>query len=179
MKNQLFLSLLVLLITFPLFAFKAIENTQQKAITQFALVDKSILTTGNFEIENKNTMETDIDNLVIKHYDTDIQNIEGLSDSTKTYEDLTKTEEDPKVAHDDAKNILSGYVVQVGAYKTLDNANKLIEILKLDYLYAYIDKIDNLNKVKIHGIKTIKEANLIIEEINEKLKLKPYLLREQ
>ncbi len=179
MKKQLFLSLLVLLITLPLFAFKAIENTQQKAITQFALVDKSILTSGNLEIEDIKTIETDIDNAAIKHYDTDIQNIERLSYNTEMYEEVTKTEEDPIVEHDDARNILSGHVVQVGAYKTLDNATKIIEKLKLDHLYVYIDKIDNWNKVKIYGIKTIQEANLIIEEINEKFKLTPYLVREQ
>ena len=157
MKKQFFLSLLVLLITLPLFAFKAVENTQQIAIPQFELVDKSILTSGNLEIEYKKTMGTDMNN-----------------------EEVTKTEkEDSMVGHDDARNILSGYVVQVGAYKTLDNANKIIEKLKSDYLYANIDKMDNLNKVKIHGIKTIKEANLIIEEINEKFKLNPYLVKEQ
>ncbi len=67
MKKQLFLSLLVLLITLPLFAFKAVENIQQIAIPQFALVDKSILTSGNLEIEYKTTMRTDIDNAVIKN----------------------------------------------------------------------------------------------------------------
>lgn len=259
MKKQLFLSILILLITLPLFAFKSVENTQQIAIPQFALVDKSILTSGNLEIEDKKTIGTDIDNTAIKHYDADIQNNEGLSDNTEMYEEVTKTEkEDPMVGHDDASlyynlgvslnnasknreaveaykkaieinpnyieahynlalsylilndkvaalekykllknlapklaenlynhsvfmassNILSGYVLQVGAFKTLDNANKIIDKLKSDYLYVYSDKIENLNKVKIHGIKTIKEVDLMIEEISEKFKLKPYLVKE-
>lgn len=76
-------------------------------------------------------------------------------------------------------NILGGYVVQVGAYKSLDNAKKIIEKINSDYLYVYIDRIDNLNKVKIHGIKTIKEADLIIQEIREKIKLNPYVIKEQ
>jgi tetratricopeptide (TPR) repeat protein len=260
MKKQLFLPLLILLITLPLFAFKSIENTPQKATSQFALVDKSILTSGNLEIDDKKIIGTDINNVEIKHSNAVIQKLESLVDNMEMHEEITKTEEeDTMVRHDDATlyynlgislnnssmnkkaveaykkaieinpnyieahynlalsylilndkvaalekykqlkniapemaenlykhsaviaslNILSGYVVQVGAYKSLDNANKIIEKLNSDYLYVYIDKTDNLNKVKIHGIKTKKEANLLIEEISGKFKFKPYLVTEQ
>jgi tetratricopeptide (TPR) repeat protein len=260
MTKQLFLSLMILLITLPLFAFKSIENTRYVAAPQFALVDKSILTSGNLEIEDRRKMGTDIDNAEIKHYEAVIQNLKNLSDNMEMYEEATKTEkEDTMVDHDDASlfydlgvslnnagmnrkaigaykkaieinpnyieahynlalsylilndtvaalkkykllknlapkmaenlykqadfiaslNIFGGYVVQVGAYKTLDNANKIAEKLKSDYLYVYIDKLDNLNKVKILGINTKEEANLMIEEISKKFKFKPYLITEQ
>ncbi len=46
------------------------------------------------------------------------------------------------------------YIIQVGAFSNIDNAYRLIEKLKADYLYVYIEKEDNLNKVRILGIKT-------------------------
>jgi len=179
MKEKVFLSLLVVLLSLPLFAFKVIENTQLKAIPQFVLVDKSILTSGNFDIEDNKTVEPDIDNVVIKHHDTDISDNGDVSDNTEMYEEVLGTERaDPLAGNNDAEHISGGYVVQVGAYKSPDNAHKIFEKIRSDYLYAYIDRADNFNKVKIYGIQTLKEANLIIEEIHEKYRLTPYLLKE-
>jgi hypothetical protein len=107
------MSLIVLFITLPLFAFKAIENTQQKSITQFDLVNKSILTSGNLEIENIKTIEAAKDMKITQDYDQDNQNSEGLTDNMEMYENVKKIEEDLILDHDNVRNILKRYVVQV------------------------------------------------------------------
>jgi hypothetical protein len=144
------------------------------------LVDKSILTSGRFDIENRKTMEPDIENAVMEHHDTDIPRNEAVSDNTEMYDDVSRIERaDSMTGYGDEEHISGGYVVQVGAYKTYDNAHKIFEELKSDYRYAYIDRADNFSKVKIYGIQTLKEANIIIEEIHEKYRLTPYLIKER
>lgn len=260
MKKQWLLSLPLLLIPLALFAFESNDAKQHLMIPQFALVDKSILTSGNLEIEDKGSIGARIYKQTIQHYDEDPQNPERLSGNKETNEEAAKTENDdsisgrndaslyynlgvsfnnagmnkhaveaykkaielnpdyidahyhlalsyltlndtdaahkkymqlktlaPQIAENLHKhaaflassNILNGYIVQVGAYKDLNNANELVEKIKSDYLYVYIDKKNELNKVKIHGIKTKKDANLIIREISEKMNLKAYLVRKQ
>ncbi|GBD97341.1 MAG TPA: tetratricopeptide repeat protein [Nitrospirae bacterium] len=70
----------------------------------------------------------------------------------------------------------SKYIIQVGAYKIPDNANKIFEKLKAEYIYAYVERETNFNKVRILGIKTKEEGALIIKEINNTFGLKPFLL---
>ena len=70
----------------------------------------------------------------------------------------------------------SKYIIQVGAYKIPDNANKIFERLKAEYMYAYIERENNFNKVRIMGIKTKEEGALIIKEINNTFGLKPFLI---
>lgn len=70
----------------------------------------------------------------------------------------------------------SKYIVQVGAYKISDNANKMFEKLKAKYMYAYIEREHNFNKVRILGIKTKEEGALIMKEINNTFGLKPFLI---
>ncbi|HDH06437.1 MAG TPA: tetratricopeptide repeat protein, partial [Nitrospirae bacterium] len=70
----------------------------------------------------------------------------------------------------------SKYIIQVGAYKIPDNANKIFEKLKAEYMYAYIEREPRFNKVRILGIKTKEEGALIIKEINNTFRLEPFLL---
>jgi tetratricopeptide (TPR) repeat protein len=70
----------------------------------------------------------------------------------------------------------SRYKVQVGAFAILNNAKILIERLRDDYLYVHIEKEDNLNKVRIIGIKTRTEGNLIMNNIKHKFRIKPFMI---
>ena len=68
------------------------------------------------------------------------------------------------------------FIIQVGAYQFIENANIMIKKLKDKYMYAYIEREDNLNKVRIFGIKTKAEGYLIMEDIYDKFQIQPFLL---
>jgi tetratricopeptide (TPR) repeat protein len=68
------------------------------------------------------------------------------------------------------------FALQVGAFKVLDNAKEMLEKLKTQYLYAYIEKENNFNMVRLLGIKTKKEGRIVMNELYKKYKFKPYLL---
>jgi tetratricopeptide (TPR) repeat protein len=259
MKNQLLLSVLILLVTLPLFAFKAIDGAQLEKVPKVALVVKSAPASGSLEI-NKETADVNTEQSVIKHDDPDAQNTEAPEDNTELSAikhdgpDTQNTEvpqhntelseeaednnmEDSMAGHNNASafyeigvsenstgrhqeaiaafkqaiNIKPGYVeahynlglsylmlddkvsaleqykilktldpkeadrlhlkalaiaslhtenkyiLQVGAYKNIDNANKMLGNLQSDYLLTNIEQINNLNKVRIHGIRTLNE----------------------
>ncbi len=67
------------------------------------------------------------------------------------------------------------YAVQVGAFKHADLADKLIKKLKATYPDAYVEVVNNFNKVRIPGIKTKEEGALIMIEIEKNFKVKPIL----
>lgn len=68
------------------------------------------------------------------------------------------------------------YYVQIGSWKTAELARKAFEKSKEYYpeTYMYID--GNLSKVRISGIKTIKEGRLILEDIKDKFNLRALLV---
>ncbi len=103
------------------------------------------------------------------------ENREPKKDTPAPRTDETETAADTHKAQPEKED--SKYIVQVGAFKNIDYANELIEKLKPYYQYAYIEKEDNFNKVRIPGIKTKNEGDLIMRELKEKLMLRSFLLR--
>jgi tetratricopeptide (TPR) repeat protein len=259
MKNKLLLSVLILFVTLPLFAFKSIDSRQPIKVPQAALVVKSVPPSVSLEA-NKETADANTDLPVIKHDVSDTQKTESPVDNTElSGEAENKDMADSTSGHNDAveyynmgvshniadrhreavaafkqainikpdyveahyglglsylilddkvsalgqykilktldpkeadslhlkalaitsSNIENKYVVQVGAYKNIENANKMLGKLQSDYLLANIKQINNLNKVRIHGIKTINEANRTISDILKRFKLRPYLMNNQ
>ena len=67
-------------------------------------------------------------------------------------------------------------IVQVGAFKVLKNAEKLINDLKDDYLFLNIDKTGALYKVLIHGVRTMEEGKLIMQDIKKKHNIVPFMI---
>jgi len=73
----------------------------------------------------------------------------------------------------------NSYLIQVGAFKNADLANRLLERLKTDYPNSYIVVEGNFNKIRIPGIKTISEGNIIMKKLGERFKLKPFLIKDK
>jgi tetratricopeptide (TPR) repeat protein len=67
-------------------------------------------------------------------------------------------------------------IVQVGAFRVLKNAEKLINDLKDDYLFLNIDKTGSLYKVLIHGVRTMEEGKLIMQDIKKKHNIVPFMI---
>ncbi|MEW6600684.1 MAG: SPOR domain-containing protein [Nitrospirota bacterium] len=70
----------------------------------------------------------------------------------------------------------SKYVMQVGAFRNIENANVLVEKLKEEYLNAYIEHGKKFNRVKIVGIKSLEEAELFMKDLNHKFSVDPFVL---
>ncbi len=69
------------------------------------------------------------------------------------------------------------YILQLGAFKNNNNANALLNKLKNQYMHAYIERESSINKVRLTGINSREELYLIKEEIKEKLKINPYIIK--
>ncbi|MEN8263471.1 MAG: tetratricopeptide repeat protein [Nitrospirota bacterium] len=69
------------------------------------------------------------------------------------------------------------YMLQLGAYKNINFANRLLKKLKEHYLNAHIERENNFSKVRITGIKTDEELDLIKEDLKKRLKMHPYVIK--
>ncbi|GMR03329.1 MAG: hypothetical protein BMS9Abin21_163 [Thermodesulfovibrionia bacterium] len=69
------------------------------------------------------------------------------------------------------------YSVQVGAWRNAEYAEETLNKLKPHYPDAYIAVENNFSKIRIPGIITKKQGELIINNIKEKLNLNPILIR--
>ncbi len=68
------------------------------------------------------------------------------------------------------------FIIQVGAFRKLKNAEELISNLKPEYLFVYSEKPGNLHKVRIHGIKTMNEGKRIMQDIKKQLNIIPFMI---
>ncbi|MDH4027665.1 MAG: SPOR domain-containing protein [Nitrospirota bacterium] len=68
------------------------------------------------------------------------------------------------------------FIVQAGAFRNIKNAYDTVGILKDAHIYAYIKKENDLNKVRVPGIKTKEEAEAIMKEIEKRTGSRPILL---
>ncbi|KPJ99056.1 MAG: hypothetical protein AMK71_10345 [Nitrospira bacterium SG8_35_4] len=79
------------------------------------------------------------------------------------------------------KNALSDmgnkFIVQVGAFRNNAYAEAMIEKLKGRYFHAYIEKTEQLNKVRICGIKSKEQGNRMMLDIGNEFNIKPYLVK--
>ncbi len=71
------------------------------------------------------------------------------------------------------------FFIQIGAYKISDNAEVMLEKLKAHTLYAFIHKEDSFNKVRLAGLKTMRDGKTIMKSLNRELKVQPFLLNHQ
>ncbi|MEK7823081.1 MAG: SPOR domain-containing protein, partial [Nitrospirota bacterium] len=67
------------------------------------------------------------------------------------------------------------YGIQVGAFKHADLANELLGKLKTHYPHAYIQVVNNFNKVRIPHIKSKEQGTQTIRQIKEEFKLEAIL----
>lgn len=67
------------------------------------------------------------------------------------------------------------YGIQVGAFKHADLANELLGKLKTLFPHAYIEVVNNFNKVRIPHIKSKEQGTQIIKQIKEEFKLEAIL----
>ncbi|NOZ69017.1 MAG: hypothetical protein GXP46_07185, partial [Deferribacteres bacterium] len=68
------------------------------------------------------------------------------------------------------------YFIQVGAWRNFEAAKKMLEKLTARYPATYILQDNNFNKVRIPGIKSKKEGELILKDLKEKFSLQPILV---
>ncbi len=71
----------------------------------------------------------------------------------------------------------SNYMVQVGAYKNINYANDMMTRLQDDKMPSFIKREGTFNKVRIRGIKTVEEGSLMVDNIYNKYKVEPFILR--
>lgn len=67
------------------------------------------------------------------------------------------------------------YGIQVAAFKHADLANELLGKLKTLFPHAYIEVVNNFNKVRIPHIKSKEQGTQIIKQIKEEFKLEAIL----
>ena len=67
--------------------------------------------------------------------------------------------------------------MQLGAYKNINFANKLLKMLKEHYLNAHIERENNFSKVRISGIKTDQELDLLKKDLKERFNIHPYVIK--
>lgn len=68
------------------------------------------------------------------------------------------------------------FVVQVGAFRNIQNANDMIDKLKANYMHAQIEAEDGYSKVRIFGMKNKEEAAIMMKDISDKFKIDPFLV---
>jgi cell division septation protein DedD len=102
------------------------------------------------------------------------------SEDHDTGEVIAEPVETETIAEDETPERAStgNYIVQVGAYKNIDYAIDISEKLKAHDLEVQLMKENSFHKVRIEGIQTKEQAALLMDMIQEKFKLKPFLIRE-
>lgn len=73
-------------------------------------------------------------------------------------------------------NPVNKYVIQVGAFRNIQNADDLIGKLRANYLHAQIEAEDGYSKVRVFGMKNKEEADLLMKDISDKFKIAPFLI---
>jgi len=68
------------------------------------------------------------------------------------------------------------FVVQVGAFRNVKNANAMLDKLKTEYMHARIEAEDGYSKVRLFGMKSREEAELVMKEISDKFNIAPFLV---
>jgi len=68
------------------------------------------------------------------------------------------------------------YVIQVGAFRNIQNADQMLEKLKAHYLHAQIEALDGFSKVRVFGMKNKEEAEVMMKDIRDKFKIDPFLV---
>jgi tetratricopeptide (TPR) repeat protein len=66
------------------------------------------------------------------------------------------------------------FVVQVGAFRNIQNANDMIDKLKANYMHAQLEAEDGYSKVRLFGMDNKEEADLMMKEIRDKFKIDPF-----
>jgi tetratricopeptide (TPR) repeat protein len=67
------------------------------------------------------------------------------------------------------------YVIQAGAFRNIQNADAMLDKLKANYLHAQIEAEDGYSKVRVFGMKNKEEADLMMKDIRDKLKIDPFI----
>ncbi|MEF9425804.1 MAG: SPOR domain-containing protein [Candidatus Mariimomonas ferrooxydans] len=68
------------------------------------------------------------------------------------------------------------YSVQIGAWRNAEYAEETLNKLKPHYTDTYIAVENNFSKIRIPGITTKRQGELIINDIKEKFNLNPILI---
>jgi len=68
------------------------------------------------------------------------------------------------------------YIIQVGAFRNIKNANNMIEKIKAKYLHARIEAEDGYRKVRIFGMNNKEEAEVMMKDIRDRFKIDPFLV---
>ncbi len=68
------------------------------------------------------------------------------------------------------------FMLQVGAYKNIAYAEEILEKLKSHFIYAYIEKGTNFNKVRVPGLNNRQEAEALKKDLIKKFGLVPYII---
>lgn len=68
------------------------------------------------------------------------------------------------------------YIVQVGAFRKIQNADNILDKLKTNYMHARIEAEDGYSKVRLFGMKNKEEADLMMKDISDKFRITPFLV---
>jgi tetratricopeptide (TPR) repeat protein len=68
------------------------------------------------------------------------------------------------------------YVIQVGAFRNIQNANNMIDKLRANYMHAQIEEEDGYSKVRMFGFKSKEEAAIMMKDISDKFRPGPFLV---
>ncbi|RJR16255.1 MAG: tetratricopeptide repeat protein [Nitrospiraceae bacterium] len=68
------------------------------------------------------------------------------------------------------------YIVQVGAFRKIQNAENILDKLKANYMHARIEAEDGYSKVRLFGMKSKEEADVMMKDISDKYKVAPFLV---
>lgn len=118
------------------------------------------------------------------HYHLGYSSLMSDDSSSALEEYKTLQKMDPQMAVNLAKKAVekaendknSKYILQLAAFKNINNANDLLKKIRPDYMHAYIERENNFSKVRINGIKTRDELDLVREDIIRKFKANPYTI---
>jgi cell division septation protein DedD len=101
---------------------------------------------------------------------------EVMSTVSKTSDNEIKKINDKTVHTESAETSKKGnFFIQVGAWRNIEYARNTVVKLKARYPDIYIIKEYDLNMVRIYGIMTKHEGNLIMMELEDDYDLLPYL----
>lgn len=68
------------------------------------------------------------------------------------------------------------FVVQVGAFRNIQNAKDMLDKLKANYMHAQIEAEDGYSKVRLFGMDNKEAADLMIKDIRDKFNVNPFLV---
>jgi general secretion pathway protein D len=71
------------------------------------------------------------------------------------------------------------YLIQVGAWQDIRNAQRIFEKLKINYPKAYVIEEGSFTKIRISGIMTRQQGIVIIKELKSRFSLEPILIAQK